>query len=68
MMGQELLAPGQALHYKPLWWIREKKDTTAEVDYLLPFPGNIVPVDGICGATFTLRSLLMLRRRRKVVL
>ncbi len=30
------------------------------MDYLLSFPGNIVPVEGICGATFTLRSLLLL--------
>jgi len=60
MVRQELLATGQVLHYKPQRWTREKKDPTAEMDYLLPFPGNIVAVDGICGATGTLRSLLLL--------
>jgi len=30
------------------------------VDYLLTFPGNIVPVEGISCATGTLRSLLLL--------
>jgi predicted AAA+ superfamily ATPase len=60
MVGQELLAAERALHYQPQWWVREKKDSMAEVDFLVPVQGNIIPVEVKAGATGTLRSLLML--------
>jgi hypothetical protein len=60
MAGQEILAAENALHYKPQWWTREKKDSMAEVDFLVPVDGKIIPVEVKAGATGTLRSLLML--------
>jgi len=60
MVGQELLATESALHYQPQWWVREKKDSMAEVDFLIPVEGKIIPVEVKAGATGTLRSLLLL--------
>ena len=60
MVGQELLAAENSLHYKPQWWTREKKDSMAEVDFLVAVQGQIIPVEVKAGATGTLRSLLLL--------
>jgi predicted AAA+ superfamily ATPase len=60
MVGQEILAAENSLHYKPQWWTREKKDSMAEVDFLVAVQGHIIPVEVKAGATGTLRSLLML--------
>lgn len=60
MVGQEILAAENALHYKPQWWTREKKDAMAEVDFLVSVQGTIIPVEVKAGATGTLRSLLLL--------
>lgn len=60
MVGQEILAAEQALHYKPQWWTREKKDSIAEVDFLVAVAGLIIPVEVKAGATGTLRSLHLL--------
>lgn len=60
MVGQELLATERALHYQPHWWVREKKDSLAEVDFLVPVDGKIIPIEVKAGAAGTLRSLLLL--------
>jgi predicted AAA+ superfamily ATPase len=60
IVGQEILAAENALHYKPQWWTREKKDSMAEVDFLVSVQGIIIPVEVKSGATGTLRSLLLL--------
>ncbi|MBL0744587.1 ATP-binding protein [Chryseolinea lacunae] len=57
MIGQELLAfqhdALSALHF----WVREKKTSVAEVDYLFPFEGRLIPIEVKSGTTGTLRSL-----------
>ena len=57
LIGQELLAfqlnALSALHF----WVREKKESTAEVDYLYPYNGLIIPIEVKSGATGTLKSL-----------
>lgn len=60
LVGQELLASEAGLHYQPQWWVREKKDAQAEVDFLITVEGIIVPVEVKSGATGTLKSLLIL--------
>lgn len=60
MAGQEILGAKNTLHYQPQWWVREKKDSMAEVDFLIPVDGKIIPVEVKAGATGTLRSLLLL--------
>ena len=57
LIGQELLAfqynTLSALHF----WVREKKESTAEVDYLFQYEGMIIPIEVKSGATGTLKSL-----------
>lgn len=57
LVGQELLAfqhqSMSALHF----WVREKKTSVAEVDYLFPFEGKLIPVEVKSGSEGRLRSL-----------
>lgn len=57
IVGQELLAADASSHPKPLFWVREKADAMAEVDYVHVHEGSIVPVEVKAGSTGTLRSL-----------
>ncbi|MCY7357239.1 MAG: AAA family ATPase [Rudanella sp.] len=57
IVGQELLAAQYNILSELNFWTREKKDTTAEVDYIYVFDGNIVPIEVKSGATGRLRSL-----------
>ena len=57
LIGQEILACQynalSALHF----WVREKKESTAEVDYLFPYDGLIIPIEVKSGKEGTLKSL-----------
>lgn len=57
LVGQELLAfqhqALSALHF----WVREKKTSMAEVDYLFPYDGKLIPVEVKSGSEGKLRSL-----------
>ena len=39
------------------YWLREKKSSSAEIDFLLPFHGNIIPIEVKAGSTGSLKSL-----------
>ena len=57
LVGQELLA----VNYGPLsslnFWVREKKTSLAEVDYIYPFEGQLIPIEVKAGKTGSLKSL-----------
>ena len=57
LIGQEILAfqynALSALHF----WVREKKESTAEVDYLFQYDGLIIPIEVKSGKEGTLKSL-----------
>jgi predicted AAA+ superfamily ATPase len=57
LVGQELLAfqfnSLSTLHF----WVREKNESTAEVDYLFLFSGQIIPIEVKSGKAGTLKSL-----------
>lgn len=57
IIGQEILT----LSYSPLWhlnfWIRDKKQSSAEIDFIFSHHDNIIPVEVKSGATGRLRSL-----------
>jgi predicted AAA+ superfamily ATPase len=57
LVGQELLAfqhqSLSALHF----WVREKKTSSAEIDYLFQFEGRLIPVEVKSGGEGKLRSL-----------
>jgi hypothetical protein len=39
------------------YWNREKRGSAAEVDYVFPFEGQVLPIEVKAGKTGTLRSL-----------
>jgi len=57
LIGQELLSIQNlalnALHF----WVREKKTSNAEVDYIFPYEGKLIPIEVKAGKEGTLRSL-----------
>jgi predicted AAA+ superfamily ATPase len=57
IVGQELLGNQEDLLHPLRFWVREKKESTAEVDYLFPFAGRMIPIEVKSGATGSLRSL-----------
>ena len=58
IVGQELLASKFSIMNKLNFWTREKAESSAEVDYILPYRGNIIPIEVKAGAIGKLRSLL----------
>jgi predicted AAA+ superfamily ATPase len=57
IVGQELLANQNDMLHPIRFWVREKKESTAEVDYLFQHQGRMIPVEVKSGATGALRSL-----------
>ncbi|MEX0635484.1 MAG: DUF4143 domain-containing protein, partial [Ferruginibacter sp.] len=57
LIGQEILASQFNALSTLQFWVREKKESTAEVDYLFPYNGFIIPIEVKSGATGTLKSL-----------
>jgi hypothetical protein len=57
IVGQELLAASSSLTDKLRFWVREKKQSTAEVDYIYVYKGLLIPVEVKSGSIGKLRSL-----------
>lgn len=57
IVGQELLAGSQILSERVRFWIREKKQSNAQVDYIIPFERYVLPVEVKTGTAGRLRSL-----------
>ena len=57
IVGQEFLANQPSLLEPLRFWVREKKGSVAELDYLYGVDGEMFPVEVKSGATGTLRSL-----------
>ncbi|MCH9769243.1 MAG: DUF4143 domain-containing protein [Gammaproteobacteria bacterium] len=58
VVGQKLLATYQAIYHQLKFWVREKAQSNAEVDYVVPFKEYLIPVEVKSGKTGRLRSLL----------
>ncbi|MFA4973329.1 MAG: ATP-binding protein [bacterium] len=56
-VGQELLAKDAHHRVTPYFWIREEKDTTSELDFLLQRGERLIPVEVKAGSHGTLKSL-----------
>lgn len=66
-VGQELLAyTGQEEMNNLFFWIREQKNSSAEVDYLIAMDSHILPIEVKAGAIGTLRSLRLLLEEKKM--
>ena len=57
IVAQELLASEAESLHKPVFWVREKRQSNAEIDFLVPFQSFAVPFEVKSGASGTLRSL-----------
>ncbi len=68
-VGQELLAMGDPYFDSRIhFWEREKKNSTAEVDYVINLGGKIIPIEVKAGATGRLRSLKQFMQEKEVPL
>jgi len=57
IVGQELLAAKYNVLNNLSFWVRQKTDATAEIDFVIPHDGLIIPVEVKSGAGGRLRSL-----------
>ncbi|MHB1921922.1 MAG: ATP-binding protein [Chitinophagaceae bacterium] len=57
LVGQELLASQFNALSSLNFWVREKPGSTAEVDYIWPFEGKLIPIEVKSGAEGKLKSL-----------
>ncbi len=57
IVGQELYAASTSPLHSINFWARDKNQSNAEVDYVLPVDGNLIPVEVKSGASGRLRSL-----------
>ncbi len=58
IVGQELLSIKSNVSAKNIFWIKEKKQSNAEVDYVLQINNLLIPVEVKLGKTGRLRSLM----------
>jgi predicted AAA+ superfamily ATPase len=57
LVYQEVISIHQDVPYKPNFWVREEKDSNAEVDLVFRHGKYIVPIEVKSGKSGTLRSL-----------
>jgi uncharacterized protein len=57
LVGQELLAAQYGTLHALHFWVREKKESTAEVDYLIQYDGLVIPIEVKSGKEGALRSM-----------
>jgi predicted AAA+ superfamily ATPase len=57
IVGQELLASKYNILHTLQFWVRDKKQSDAEVDFLYNFDGQMIPVEIKSGKSGKLRSL-----------
>jgi len=57
LVTQQLQAQNRSPLYKPVFWVREKANSNAEVDLLFKYKTFLIPIEIKSGAQGTLRSL-----------
>jgi predicted AAA+ superfamily ATPase len=57
LVTQELISMQSISDQKPNFWVREKKQSSAEVDLVLSYQNKIIPIEIKSGPTGSLRSL-----------
>jgi uncharacterized protein len=57
LIGQELLSQQYSALAGLHFWVKEKNTSTAEVDYLYPYEGKLIPIEVKSSADGRLRSL-----------
>jgi len=57
IVGQELLATSDLVSSKRNFWVREAKNSQAEIDYIYPYKSTIIPIEVKSGDNSKLKSL-----------
>jgi len=57
IVRQELIATDMESNRKPVFWVREKKQSSSEVDIVMNFKNYCIPIEVKSGKTGTLKSL-----------
>ncbi len=57
IVGQQLLGSRKNLFNTLLFWVREKSQSSSEIDYVIPRGTQLIPVEVKAGKTGALRSL-----------
>jgi Predicted ATPase (AAA+ superfamily) len=57
IVGQELLATSDLVSTKRNFWTREARNSQAEVDFIYPYKGKIIPIEVKSGDNSKLKSL-----------
>jgi hypothetical protein len=57
IIGQELIGNTFSVADTLKFWTREKKESSAEVDYVVQYNGMVIPIEVKAGASGKLRSL-----------
>lgn len=57
IVGQEILAKEYSPDASLVFWVREKKQSDAEIDYLLNHNGKIIPIEVKSGSSGKMKSL-----------
>jgi len=59
LVGQMLMAMEQKVGFDVAYWKRDVRSSTAELDFILPWKGMLIPVEVKAGKTGTLKSLFI---------
>lgn len=57
LITQELISLNTITNTKPNFWVREKNQSSSEVDLVYPLEGKVIPIEIKSGAKGTLKSL-----------
>lgn len=57
LVGQELSCLEHQLRGDIAFWVREKRQSSAEIDFVIPYKGKLIPVEVKSGKTGSLKSL-----------
>jgi len=57
MITQELISINTISYKKPMFWVREKKQSSAEVDLVFSYGNKVIPIEIKSGSKGTLKSL-----------
>ena len=57
IMGQEILASNTKVSAKRSFWVRESKNSNAELDCLIPYNHNLIPIEVKSGNAARMRSM-----------
>ncbi|MDD3534805.1 MAG: AAA family ATPase [Candidatus Cloacimonetes bacterium] len=59
MVGQELRSLQHKENFKLKYWVRDRRNSSAEIDYLLDWQGELIPVEVKAGKSGSMKSLFI---------